>query len=253
MKLKRLAAAAAASSMVVTVMAVTASAYEYSAFLMFTDTNWLWGNWDVGKGTDAVVTGPGTYTVSLDSTQAENTISPAVGANVFCVDIPNAYADLAGMEVTLDSITADGNEVKFDPEKICYGDIEEKGNYRIEIHNAYGLTGKSGDEHYGAIDWEGFTAADKIAVTFTVSEPGAAANAPAEEEDTVTQAPETEPEKEEETSAEVTPAQTVPAGDTDTISTETGDTTSPAAPIAGVMGVAGVSAAAAAVTKKKNS
>lgn len=242
MKLKRIAAAAAASSMALTFMAATASAYDYPAFLMFTDINWLWGNWDAGKATDAAVTGPGTYTVSLDSTQAENTMSPATGANVFCVDIVGAYADLADMEVTLDSITADGSEVKFDPAKICYGDIEEKGNYRIEIHNAYGLTGKSGDEHYGAIDWEGFTAADKIEVTFTVSDPNAAAPAPAEEEAEVTQAPEPE---------ETVPAETVPAGDTNTVSTETGNSSS-AAPIAGVMAVAAAAAAIALAAKKKN-
>ena len=121
MKLRRIAAVAAASTMALSVMAATASAYEYDAFLMFTDIDWLWGNWDAGKAGDAKITGPGTYTVSLDNTQAENTMSAANGANVFCVDIIGGYADLADMEVTLDSVKADGAEVKFDPEKICYG------------------------------------------------------------------------------------------------------------------------------------
>ncbi|MGN1106794.1 MAG: hypothetical protein ACI4RH_09095, partial [Huintestinicola sp.] len=179
MKLRRIAAVAAASAMALSAAAATASAYEYTAFLMFTDIDWLWGNWDAGKATDATITGPGTYTVSLDNTQAENAMSATNGANVFCVDIVGGYADLAAFDVTLDSVKADGVEVKFDPEKICYGDIEEKGNYRIEIQNAYGLTGDMNDPHYGAIDAESFSAAEKIEVTFTISDPNGAA--PAEE------------------------------------------------------------------------
>lgn len=233
MKLRRIAAVAAASAMALSAVAATASAYEYTAFLMFTDIDWLWGNWDAGKATDATITGPGTYTVSLDNTQAENAMSAANGANVFCVDIVGGYADLADLEVTLDSIKADGVEVPFDPEKICYGDIEEKGNYRIEIQNAYGLTGDMSDPHYGAIDAASFSAAEKIEVTFTISDPnGAAAEAAPEE----TEAEATE------VALEATEA---PAADTTTTSTATGNTS--AAALAGVM----VTAAAAALIAKK--
>ncbi|MBP0957154.1 MAG: hypothetical protein J5997_07295 [Oscillospiraceae bacterium] len=238
MKLRRIAAVAAASAMALSAVAASASAYEYTAFLMFTDIDWLWGNWDAGKATDATITGPGTYTVSLDNTQAENTMSAANGANVFCVDIVGGYADLADLEVTLDSVKADGVEVPFDPEKICYGDIEEKGNYRIEIQNAYGLTGDMSDPHYGAIDAASFTAAEKIEVTFTISDPNGAA--PAEEA-----APE-----ETEAAAEAAPVEEsaeAPAADTTTTSTATGNTS--AAALAGVM----VTAAAAALIAKKRS
>ncbi|MDD6990996.1 MAG: hypothetical protein PUI48_04130 [Oscillospiraceae bacterium] len=237
MKLRRIAAVAAASAMALSVAAVPASAYEYTAFLMFTDIDWLWGNWDAGKATDATITGPGTYTVSLDNTQAENAMSATNGANVFCVDIIGGYADLADLDVTLDSVKADGVDVPFDPEKICYGDIEEKGNYRIEIQNAYGLTGDMSDPHYGAIDAASFSAAEKIEVTFTISDPnGAAAEeaAPAEES-----AP-----AEETAAVETTEA---PAADTTTTSTATGNTS--AAALAGVM----VTAAAAALIAKKRS
>lgn len=237
MKLRRIAAVAAASAMALSVAAVPASAYEYTAFLMFTDIDWLWGNWDAGKATDATITGPGTYTVSLDNTQAENAMSATNGANVFCVDIVGGYADLADYEVTLDSVKADGVDVPFDPEKICYGDIEEKGNYRIEIQNAYGLTGDMNDPHYGAIDAASFSAAEKIEVTFTISDPNGAA---AEEA-----APVEEAAPAEETAAvETTEA---PAADTTTTSTATGNTS--AAALAGVM----VTAAAAALIAKKRS
>lgn len=234
MKLRRIAAVAAASTMALSVMAATASAYEYDAFLMFTDIDWLWGNWDAGKAGDAKITGPGTYTVSLDNTQAENAMSATNGANVFCVDIIGGYADLADMEVTLDSVKADGAEVKFDPEKICYGDIEEKGNYRIEIQNAYGLTGDMSDPHYGAIDAASFSAAEKIEVTFTISDPNGAAeetaDAPAETEAAPAEAPET-------TEA--------PASDSSTASTATGNTSA-----AALAAVAAVAASAAFITKK---
>ncbi|MCI7766364.1 MAG: hypothetical protein MSJ26_00045 [Oscillospiraceae bacterium] len=236
MKLRRIAAVAAASTMALSVMAATASAYEYDAFLMFTDIDWLWGNWDAGNATDAKITGPGTYTVSLDNTQAENAMSAANGANVFCVDIIGGYADLADMEVTLDSVKADGNEVKFDPEKICYGDIEEKGNFRIEIQNAYGKTGDMADPHYGAIDAASFSAAEKIEVTFTISDPNGAAAAPAEETEA--------PAEAAEAPAEETAA---PASDSSTANTATGNTS--AAALAAVMAVA----AGAAFAVKKSS
>ena len=238
MKLRRIAAVAAASAMALSAVAASASAYEYTAFLMFTDMDWLWGNWDAGKATDATITGPGTYTVSLDNTQAENAMSATNGANVFCVDIVGGYADLADYEVTLDSVKADGVEVPFDPEKICYGDIEEKGNYRIEIQNAYGLTGDMNDPHYGAIDAASFSAAEKIEVTFTISDPNGAAEEAAPEE----AAEETEAAAEE--TVETTEA---PAADTTTTSTATGNTS--AAALACVM----VTAAAAALIAKKRS
>lgn len=237
MKLRRIAAVAAASAMALSAAAATASAYEYEAFLMFTDIDWLWGNWDAGNAGDATITGPGTYTVSLDNTQAENTMSATNGANVFCVDIIGGYADLADFDVTLDSVKADGVEVPFDPEKICYGDIEEKGNYRIEIQNAYGLTGDMTDPHYGAIDAASFSAAEKIEVTFTISDP----NGAAAEEAVVEEAA---PEETEAAAVETTEA---PAADTTTTSTATGNTS--AAALAGVM----VTAAAAALIAKKRS
>lgn len=243
MKLRRIAAVAAASAMALTAVAASASAYEYTAFLMFTDIDWLWGNWDAGNATDATITGPGTYTVSLDNTQAENTMSATNGANVFCVDIIGGYADLADMDVTLDSIKADGNEVAFDPEKICYGDIEEKGNYRIEIQNAYGLTGDMSDPHYGAIDAASFSAAEKIEVTFTISDPNGAAEEAAPAEDTA--AEDTSAEEAAAPAEDAAEETEAPAADASTTAAATGNTS--AAALAGVMATA---AAAALIAKK---
>lgn len=242
MKLRKIAAAAAASAMALSAMAVTASAAEYEAFLMFTDYDWLWGSWNAGVGTDVTVDGYGTYTVSLDSTQAENAMSATNGAQVFCIDIVGGGAEFSvdNTIATIDSIKADGNEVKVDNSKIAYGDIEENGNFRIEIRNAYGVTGDMNDPHYEPIDSEGFSAAEKIEVTFTLA--SADGSAPAAEE-TVEEAEvvEAAPETTEDTS------ESVPAADSATTSTKTGNTS--AAALAGVMAVA--AAAAFAVKKSK--
>lgn len=242
MKLKknfrRFAAAAAASVMAISATAVTASAAEYDAFLMFTDFDWLWGNWNAGVAGDAVVDGYGTYTVSLDSTQAENTDSAANGAQVFCIDIIGGGSEFTvdNTIVTVDSITADGNEVAIDNSKINYGDIEENGNFRIEIRNAYGVTGDMTDEHYNPIDAENFSVSDKIEVTFTLA--SADGDAPAEETTAA-------PEETEAAPAEV--AEDAPAADTTTTSSETGNVTVGA--LAGIMAVA--AAAAFAVKKSR--
>lgn len=232
MKFKKIAAVAAASAMALSVMAVNASAAEYEAFLMFTDFDWLWGNWNAGVAGDATVNGYGTYTVSVDSTQAENTMSATNGAQVFCIDIIGGGAEFNpdNTVATIDSIKADGVDVPVDNSKIVYGDIEENGNFRIEIRNAYGVTGDVNDTHYNPIDADNFSAAESIEVTFTLSDPNG--SAPAE-----TEAPE----------AAEAPAEEAPVADTTTTSTATGNT-SPAA-LAGVMAVA--AAAAFAVKKSK--
>lgn len=235
MKFKKFAAAAAASAMAFSAMAMTASAAEYEAFLMFTDYDWLWSNWNAGAGGDVTVDGYGTYTVSLDSTQAENAMSATNGAQVFCVDIIGAGSEFTvdNTVVTIDSIKTDGEEIKVDNSKIAYGDIEENGNFRIEIRNAYGVTGDMNDPHYEPIDSEGFSAAEKIEVTFTLA--SANGEAPAAEE-----AP-------EETAASEAAQETVPAPDSGTTSTNTGNTS--AAALAGVMAIA--AGAAFAVKKSK--
>ncbi len=234
MKLKKIAAAAAASAMAITAMGVTASAAEYEAFLMFTDYDWLWGNWNAGAAGDVTVDGYGTYTVSLDNTQAENAMSATNGAQVFCVDIIGAGSEFTpdNTIVTIDSIKTDGTEIKVDNSKINYGDIEENGNFRIEIRNAYGVTGDMNDPHYEPIDSENFSAAEKIEVTFTLASADGSAAAEDVVEDAAPETTEAAPE--------------TPVSDSATTSTKTGNTS--AAALAGVMAVA----AAAAFAAKKN-
>jgi hypothetical protein len=44
------------------------------------------------------------------------------------------------MQLRLDEVLVDGKAVAFDAGKILYGDLEGKGNYRIELYNCYGST-----------------------------------------------------------------------------------------------------------------
>jgi hypothetical protein len=243
MKMKKMAAAAAASAMALSVAAVNVSAAEYDAFLMFTDFDWLWGNWNAGQSGDTVVNGYGTYTVSINAEETPDTMSATNGAQVFCIDIVGAGAEFSvdNTIATIDSIKADGAEVAVDNAKIVYGDIEENGNFRIEIRNAYGVTGDASDEHYNPIDAENFMAADSIEVTFTLA--SADGSAPAAEEADASE-DDTAPAETEAAAAEETAA---PAADSTTTSTSTGNTS--AAALAGVMAVA--AAAAVAVKKSK--
>lgn len=226
MKFRRIASVAAASAMALSVMAVSASAADYNAFLMYTDNDWAWSHMSEGISGDTTVSGYGTYTVSADCEAMQG--ANANGALVFCVDIVGGGAEFTvdNTVATIDSILVDGVSLDVDNSKIVYGDIEENGNFRIEIKNAYGQTGDLTDEHYCPIDSDKCNPANLIEVTFTLADPNAAAEAPAEDEAVA------------ETPAADTAA-TTPAA--------TGNTS--AAALAGVMAVA--AAAAIAVKKSK--
>jgi hypothetical protein len=142
---------------------------EQTAFLMFTDNDWGFGNWDTTlESATTTVSGDGTYTVTLNATEVGGDGSTgANGAQVFCVDVVGLGAsvtDIDAISVSDVSILADGAEVALDASKLITGDIEENGNYRIEIYNAYGDTAAD-----SPIDQAAFTFANTLSVTFTLS------------------------------------------------------------------------------------
>ncbi len=49
---------------------------------------------------------------------------------------PNAF-------VRIDAIKLDGQEIKFNANNFCYGDIEDNGNFRVEMANVWGKTAKN--------------------------------------------------------------------------------------------------------------
>ncbi|WP_124100839.1 NPXTG-anchored protein [Ruminococcus sp. Marseille-P6503] len=164
----------------------TETEVSYTAFEMFTDSQWGWGNWDPvadgGLGTDAEITGDGTYTVSISADQVAKwydeegnevlagtegaTPAPAVGIGTWCVDIRGLadalgvgtdglgkdltatdkmnVAKEGGLTITDVNLIVDGETVyTYDDADVLFGDIEGNGNVRLEIYNQYGETGGS--------------------------------------------------------------------------------------------------------------
>ncbi len=76
--------------------------------------------------------GLGTHTITF------NAQGPRTNGQVYILDIEGYAAAYPKALVRIESIKADGKEVKFDGNKFFYGDIEGKGNYRIELANIWG-------------------------------------------------------------------------------------------------------------------
>lgn len=148
----------------------------HQAYLMFTDDNYGWGCWNENKGEDAVVTGNGTYTVSINKSDFKSTdvANAAKGAKVFCVDIlglcTSDKMDASKAAISNVIIKCDGKEFKADESKMYEGLIEkDKGNYRLEIRNEWGWG--NGDfatkDEFDLNSEFGFE--ESLSVTFTVT------------------------------------------------------------------------------------
>ena len=91
------------------------------------------GNWD---GASTVVSGGskavGQYTVKLETTEART------NGKVYVLDLEGFAAKYPKALVRIDAIKADGQELKYDANKFHYGDLEGKGNYRIELFTIWG-------------------------------------------------------------------------------------------------------------------
>ncbi|MGN1415550.1 MAG: hypothetical protein ACI4XF_01800 [Oscillospiraceae bacterium] len=228
MKMNKFAAALVGTAVAASAVSVTAFADDsYTATLGFTDTNWTYQDWE----SSVEITGDGTYTITSTAVAGTEEIG------VFVIDCQGMFAGSPDAVATLDSIQIDGADVSFDASKIMYGDIEEKGNFRIDIYNMYSDTK----------DDPAFTNATPIAeslsITFTVTGLGGAAA-----EDTAEETAEEAAEEEapvEETAAEAAEEE-APASDDVTAPAATGNAS--AAAIAAVAAVAGV---AAVITGKR--
>src|SRR5574344_303404 len=102
------------------------------------------GDWNVQDWSTTInITGDGYYTLDVNATQA------AKGITVFAIDIKGLTTEqLAGVTGYINSILTDvDNSTAFATacdggtivqSNIPKGDLEKKGNYRIELHNEYG-------------------------------------------------------------------------------------------------------------------
>jgi len=104
--------------------------YGYEAALT------AWGDGGDWNGATVVVRGGdkclGQYTVKLE------TDAPRTNGKVYIIDLKGFAAKYPKALVRIDDIKADGKSLKFDANKIHYGDIEGNGNYRIELFNIWG-------------------------------------------------------------------------------------------------------------------
>lgn len=160
---------------------------ENWAYLMFTDKDWKWMNFDTkvsgGVGQDALIQGNATYTVSIrkedfeysgNSESSGNAENPANGALVFAVNIKGICRtkkfDASKMAISYVSVKCDGKEIKTDLSKMYEGDIDGNGDYRLEIRNEHGY----GDGDFATKDEfdetnPDFTFKESLSVTFTVT------------------------------------------------------------------------------------
>lgn len=142
-------AAVMALSAVVAVNPSVVKADDIVADFSLADADWslqVWGAADDGSQAAAstVITGAGSYSMTIDTTAG------AEGAAVFVIDIPFTKDALTAQNYAVSELklTVDGTELALDTTKIVYGDIEEKGNLRIELFNQWGPTALS--EKYDA-------------------------------------------------------------------------------------------------------
>ncbi len=142
----------------------------YTAFLMDAGAN-VWSIDDAKKNGGAladveVKEGEATYSVSAKNTSGEEVESDAV----ICVDIPEFATAInsAGLEPTVKDlkVSLDGVDTEVDAQYLYTGDIEDKGTFRIQIHNQWGVN--TGGEAIKAIADETFSFKDEIKVTFTL-------------------------------------------------------------------------------------
>lgn len=163
MKMRKLLAIVMCVAMVMAI-AVAASAEEvsYNATLGFANSDWSIQEW--GTNVNTTVTGPGTYTLTFTPS------APVSDALVFVIDIVGAGAAFteAGYTVTNVTLTADGVTVPVNMPKLVTGDLENNGNFRIEIHNEYGSTKED-----PAINYSTLAFSESLVISFTITDPNA--------------------------------------------------------------------------------
>lgn len=97
------------------------------------------------------------------------------GAMVTLVDFVELMKRYPDAFVRIDDIKLDGNSIKFNANNFCYGDIENNGNYRIEMFNIWGKGAKDGNviaspfSNLTNVESDpAFTFAQSCEITFTV-------------------------------------------------------------------------------------
>ncbi|MHB8128044.1 MAG: hypothetical protein ACYDEX_03505 [Mobilitalea sp.] len=132
----------------------------FKAFIMYSAAENGWECFEPlesGANT-ATVLGDGTYTVTLKASDIAATGAPTT-PNVLIVDIPELATAMEALGKNINNYTedekhllptdleisaevyVDGAKINCKSENINYGNIEEKGTFRLEIYNIWGLHG----------------------------------------------------------------------------------------------------------------
>lgn len=191
------------------------TAEDGDAYLAFGDAQWWlqYGGNDMetlAYGAEvAHIDGDGTYTVSLDASNADavqmNGLDVINGCSFCAVVIQNGeelFPDQA-TSITIDSIKIDGVEVEFTKNYCNY----EDGNLRTNIFNSYVPTAPTEDVWTADGDLDGISAQivpastfdsfSKIEVTFTISGSGSGAEGSSDDSDADASAEETDSSSED--------------------------------------------------------
>lgn len=119
-------------------------------------------SWPTTVKSEALEAGS-TYTIAIEE--------PMAAGNVVVLDFKGLRKEYPYAFIQLDKITLDGKAISFDANKMKYGDIENNGNYRIEIFNCWG-SGTASSSPFGdggARTSEPLLACkNKIELTYTV-------------------------------------------------------------------------------------
>ena len=140
-----------------------------NAYLCYSDADWYPGvSLDSLPPITTVVSGAGTYTLSWDLAEWET----AEGIMVFYIDIIGSGKTLSGYGVTSMTLTVDGTDVPVNVAKLNVGDLENNGNFRIEIYNNWGSTKNDCPIKASALN----SVSKNVTVTFTLEAGKASVN-----------------------------------------------------------------------------
>ncbi len=149
-----------AESLELTFTLTTVIPGTYTAGMGLVASDWSTNiNFGADSAVTTTVTGDGTYTMTYTGA--------CLDLGILVVDIVGAQAELNAENKTYAvsdvKLVIDGNEIAVDGSKIVVGDLENNGNFRIELHNMYGSTASN-----PALD-NTTTVAESLELTFTLA------------------------------------------------------------------------------------
>ncbi len=97
------------------------------------------GDWEGTWGTQVDAIAP----AELNGTHTFKYEGACVSSMVFTLDFGQLLAKYPNATVVVTDMKCDGQSIAFDGNKFRYGDIENNGNYRVELFNIWGKAAKS--------------------------------------------------------------------------------------------------------------